>query len=857
MRWLLGGILVVLAVLTVAVGVLIYLIPATAIERHILTAASRATQSEITTSGTPEITLFPSMEMILRDVRIRPLSAPRTAVTARRVEAEVSWLSLLTLWTIDITKLRVIEPVVQLSEPADADLERAPTTVLRKPSYPMPGLAIREASIERGRIGGLGENWRIKNVDAEVKSVGLDRPLDVDLTMFLNGHKVAGAVKLKDPAKLLRGAPVPLAAKLGAELGNVQLDGTWDSAEAILEALVKVKTKDLDAAARWLGFGSVSEFAGKPVGLDGRLRLRPDAILIKDAVVQVDAMTARISGRAEKQAEGFVARDITIADFDPKHLGLPERTDLKALTVRVERIEPGAPVNAELMFSYNGQPVSGRATLPELERVKPGQHMPVEGRLAVPGGQLEFDGEIAWPAAASDLERATKWAASGKLGFKTDSLRKTARWLRIPLPEAGAFHAAKLDGVVEAQGQSVRIENVRATIDESVATGGVSIDLSGERTAIVGELNINAIDTKRYFGSSEVAPAVSIAPSAQLESTAANAPYEVALLPLKPSLEAYLADASGPQPAALTPALGAVWSRASLGIEALRENRSDIDMDLSIDDLRHGGIALGKTSLKAKLDNGNLELVVREAQPLQGRLSGAVKIDTSADRPVFNLAVEVNAVPLEQVLRQVNQRDIVRGTLTGEAQLSASGQSEADLIDTLAGNVRGQVRNGVIVGYDVRQMVRPFASRPYNPRHTTPFDTLKAEFDIAEGVARSPSIALDGPAVSIRANGTANLRTTAIDYRSKLSLVPPPSNFSLPLKILGTWHQIKAALDWARLATQWTGPSPFAELESARRTKIRDPELRLLVNELIAKQGGTALPPRGAALLRELSGKKP
>ena len=250
MRWLLGGILVVLAVLTVAVGVLIYLIPATAIERHILTAASRATQSEITTSGTPEITLFPSMEMILRDVRIRPLSAPRTAVTARRVEAEVSWLSLLTLWTIDITKLRVIEPVVQLSEPADADLERAPTTVLRKPSYPMPGLAIREASIERGRIGGLGENWRIKNVDAEVKSVGLDRPLDVDLTMFLNGHKVAGAVKLKDPAKLLRGAPVPLAAKLGAELGNVQLDGTWDSAEAILEALVKVKTKDLDAAAR-------------------------------------------------------------------------------------------------------------------------------------------------------------------------------------------------------------------------------------------------------------------------------------------------------------------------------------------------------------------------------------------------------------------------------------------------------------------------------------------------------------------------------------------------------------------------------------------------------------------------------
>jgi uncharacterized protein involved in outer membrane biogenesis len=858
MRWLLGGILVVLAVLTIAVGVLIYLVPATAIERHILTAVSRETQTDITSTGRPDITLFPSIEMVLRGVEIRSQSASSPTLKAREIEAQVSWLSLLTGWIIDVTKLRVIEPELSFQQPTAKNLEAAPPALLRKPSYAMPGLAIREASIERGRVTGLGGNWRIKDVDAEMKSVSLDRPMDVDFNMFLNGHRVIGALKLKNLAKILKGNRVPLVARLSAEFGSAEIDGAWQSTDEVLTANVKVRATDVDSTARWLGYGPVSEFAGKPAALEGRIRLGAKGILFKDAVVSIDEMTARIAGRIEQKGDDFTARDFTISDLDPKRLGVPERIDLKALRAHFDIVERGAPLTTQLEFDLNGQRVTGRATVPDLDLVQSGKHIPLKARFTVPGGDVEFDGEAALPPTGGTLEQADSWSAIGKLGLKTDSVRETASWLKFTLPQNNAYNAAEFEGDLTANGKSIKIADAKASFDATEASGNLVINMAGERTLVTGALSLDSIDTKRYLGAGGVGTAVSSGMPDQLERTVAvSPPYQVTLLPLKPSLEALLAGGAGPQLESLAPvpALTTAWSGAALGVDSLREAGSDLDLDLSVGDLRHGNIELGKTTMIAKLDNGILMLDLKEARPLQGQISGTMRINARTDKPAFNLDLDVNGVSVERVVRHAGQRDIIRGALTGQAKLSASGKSEADLIGTLKGELRGQVRDGAIVGYNVRKMIWPSSNRQYNPTQTTPFSVLKADFNIADGIARSPSIVLDGPSIRVRANGNANLRTSAIDYRSDLTLVPPPPGFSLPLKILGTWKKVKAGLDWLRFATEWSGPSPFPELETARRAGIGDAELKGLVEELIVKQGGKSLPPQGAAVLRQLTGK--
>ncbi len=860
MRWLLGAILVILAVLTFAVGVLLYLVPATAIERHLLTAVSRATATDIKSTGSPDITLFPSIELVLRGVQARPQSSAGPVLKAREIEAEVSWLSLLTSWTVDVTELRVIAPKLVFPKPTETNLKAAPSLLLRKPSYPMPGLAIRKATIEQGHVTGLGPNWRIKDVDAEMRLVGVDQPLDADFNMFLNGHRVVGALKLKNPAMVVMGGRMPLNVKVSADLGSAEIEGAWKSAESVLAANIKAGTRDVDNAARWLGFGPISEFAGKPATLDGRVRFGADGVLFNDANVKLDEFKARIAGRVQQKGEGFVARDLTITDVDPRKFGVPSHINLTALSAQFDYIERGSPVTAELSFDLNGQSVVARATVPDLDDVRPGKRFPLKGHVTIPGGgTVDFDGVAVLSAEGGSQEQVPSWAAAGKLRIKTDSVRESAGLLKFSLPQNDAYNAADLHADVTFDGKNVKIAGAKASFDATEATGELLINLAGNRTLVKGALSLDSIDTKRYLSAGETGAAVSVGTSAQLErARAGSPPYEVTLLPLKSSLESVLAGGAGPQLEALAPvpSLTSAWSRASLGVGTLRDLGADIDLDLSIGDLRYGNIELGETSMNTSLDNGLLTLDVKESRPLQGKISGTIEIDARPESPAFNVLLEATGVSVERVIRHVGQRDIVRGTLTGQAKLSANGKSEADLIATMKGEVRGQVRDGAIVGYDVRKMIWPSASRPYNPKRRTPFSSLKVDFNIADGVASSPSILLDGPTVRIRAEGMANLRTSNIDYRTDLTLFPPPAKLSFPLKVLGTWRKLKADLDWLRLATEWSGPSPFLELESARRRRsgIGDEELKALVDELITKQGGKSLPPRGAALLRQLTG---
>ena len=864
MRWLLGGILVILAVLTIAVGALIYLVPSTAIERHILTAVSRATATDIKSTGTPEITLFPSIELVLRGVEARPQSAAGPILKAREIEAEVSWLSLLTGWTVDVIELRIIAPELLFQPSTVQNLEAAPALLLRKPSYPLPGVAIRKATIERGRVTGLGPSWRIKDVDAEMKLADIDNPLDIDFNLFLNGHRVVGAMNLNNPSRLVTGGRIPLTARVSADLGSAEFDGAWRSAESILVANIKANTMDIDSAARWLEFGPVPEFAGKPAALDGSVRVGADGILFKDAAVTVDELKARIAGRIQQDGDSFVARDFTVTDVDPQSFGVPAHINLTALRAHFDRIEPGSPVAAELAFDLNGQRVTGRATVPDLDQLQPGESFPLKWHVTVPGGgALEFDGEAALPVASGTLEQAAGWSAAGKLRLKTDSMREAASWLKFSLPQTDAYNAAEFNADVTFDGQSIKFAGANASFDATQATGDLMIDLAGERTSVKGAFNLDSIDTERYLGAGLSGAAAAAVRPDQLEGLpAASPPYEITLLPLKPSLEAVLAGGSGSQLEALgpVPVLTSDWSGTSLGVGSLRDLDSDIDLDLSVGDLRHGSIELGRTSMTATLDKGIFMLDVKESRPLQGEISGTVRIDARPESPTFNLVLDANGIVVEQLIRQVGQRDVIRGTLTGQAKLLASGNTEADVIRTMTGEVRGQVRDGAIVGYNVRKLIWPSTSRQYNPSSATPFSSLKADFTITDGVASSPGILLDGPTVRIRADGKANLSTSKIDYRTDLTVFPPPAKLSFPLKVLGTWRKLKADLDWLRLATEWSGPSPFPNLErtarrrSKKRTAIGDKELKALVDELITKNGGKTLPPRGAALLRQLTG---
>jgi uncharacterized protein involved in outer membrane biogenesis len=857
MRWLLGGLLALLAIITLSVAILVYLVPDSAIERHILSAAGRATDTRIETGGPPEITLFPSIDMTLRDISVRPKDREKPALKADELRAQVSWISLLTTWTVDVFELHIDRPELQLPGPGEENLERAAASPRLAPRYPVPSLSVGQITIENGSISGLGENWRIGSVDARIPGFQPKSPVEVELDMILNGERVAGNVRLKDPSALAEGGKVPLTAKLGAATGVIEVDGTAsvDGSDPTFQGEVKIDTADIDRTARWLGSDAMAAYKGAATTIDGEIAYTTDEISIRDADINFDGTTAKVSGRIEKSGPDYSAREVVVAGLDPKVLGLPENARISNLEARFARLQEGGPVEADLEFSMNGEPVSGRATVPNLDLLTgpSGEPFPAKGSFAIPGGGIEFDARISRPG-KSELESASGWALNGHVRMTTDSARKTAGLLALELPEGDGFGAAEFEGEVAADARSIAVSDAHIALDGAAATGSVSVNLSAEKPVVSAKLDIDKLDTAPYLYGGEKTVRV-----AQLESAPA-APYKLYFAKLKPSLEAYLAKGSG-GPAAeqhlerLTPTVDAIWSQASTGVDRLREVGSDIDLDLKVGELSHGALFLGKTSLVAKVRNSALDLEIREAQPLKGRLTGSLKVDASPAKPAYALAVDIDGVPVGELLRQAGQRDIIRGELTGSANLAAKGETQSDVVDSLEGSVNSEFRNGVIVGYDVRRAVRRFSAPPYNPGDTTSYDVIRADFTIADGVARSSKISLDGPEILFKAKGSANLKTSKIDYESDLSLVPPPALIAVPLDLSGTWRSIKAAIDWARAVTAWTGPLPFDGLESVRRTDIGDPELQALVGELMAKEGDGKISPKAADLLRLLVGK--
>lgn len=223
MRWLLGLILAILAGITLSVAILVFLVPDSAIERHILSAAERATNTNITSSGSPAITLFPTIDMTLKGVEMSPKEAGGWfELNAKSVRAEISWLSILTAWTIDIAELKLVEPNLRIlaSPPRSISVEEP---AKRRRLYRPLGVVVRTIGIKDGVIAGFAD-WSINHVNVKVPASFFRTAENVDIDMFLNGRRVTGNIRVDDPVAIQSRGGSTMSAMLAGEFGRLKID---------------------------------------------------------------------------------------------------------------------------------------------------------------------------------------------------------------------------------------------------------------------------------------------------------------------------------------------------------------------------------------------------------------------------------------------------------------------------------------------------------------------------------------------------------------------------------------------------------------------------------------------------------
>lgn len=271
---------------------------------------------------------------------------------------------------------------------------------------------------------------------------------------------------------------------------------------------------------------------------------------------------------------------------------------------------------------------------------------------------------------------------------------------------------------------------------------------------------------------------------------------------------------------------GKVLPDQPFDLPALRAMNADVKID--IDNLDLGSeIVKPLRPLRAHLTltDGILKIDKIEADTVQGQLTGMVQLDGREALALWELDLNWKGIQLEQWLNLKNPQDqspYVTGLLKGSAQLKGQGRSTAEILGSLAGQVRTEVNNGTLshlvveaAGLDAAEALGVW----FRGDEDLQMKCALADLEASEGVLRPRAFVIDTQDSALWVNGSISMKTEALD----LQVAVTPKDFSplslrTPLRISGTMAAPDVSLQKGPLAAKVAGAAllslvnPFAAL---------------------------------------------
>ena len=194
-----------------------------------------------------------------------------------------------------------------------------------------------------------------------------------------------------------------------------------------------------------------------------------------------------------------------------------------------------------------------------------------------------------------------------------------------------------------------------------------------------------------------------------------------------------------------------------------------------------------------QLRQGVLTLSQLDARTAQGRLLGGLRLDGRTPTALWTADLRWQDVLLERWLRLGRQEGVppfVSGRLSGNATLQGQGQSTADILASLKGNVRTHLRGGAVshlvveaAGLDLAQGLGVL----FKGDDALPVQCALADLAVDAGVFRPRVLVVDTRDSTLWMDGSISLAAEAIDLR----VVVVPKDFSpltlrTPLRVRGS-----------------------------------------------------------------------
>lgn len=206
-----------------------------------------------------------------------------------------------------------------------------------------------------------------------------------------------------------------------------------------------------------------------------------------------------------------------------------------------------------------------------------------------------------------------------------------------------------------------------------------------------------------------------------------------------------------------------------LPVETIKE--LNLDATISLGKLVASGAELTDIALKAKANNGVINLSQLTAQLYQGSTNFAAAIDVRPQQPNWTFNGSITRVQIAPLLKATSEIDWVEGSLDFNGKLSAQGNQLDALKKSLKGPATFSISKGVLRDMSLdktvcqaialvngKQLTKPFAK-------DTPLNNIEGSLEFGNGRLTNKAFTAGLSNTSVKGSGYIGLLDDRIDYR--------------------------------------------------------------------------------------------
>ncbi len=239
----------------------------------------------------------------------------------------------------------------------------------------------------------------------------------------------------------------------------------------------------------------------------------------------------------------------------------------------------------------------------------------------------------------------------------------------------------------------------------------------------------------------------------------------------------------------------------------------DLAGRLQLGSLRLKGLDLSAVDLQLALAGGQLSLKQFSAGVAGGQVTASGVLDARQQPARYQVHKRVQGVDMRPLLQTLAQNDRLEGKGDLEVQVQGTGLSEQALRSQMQGKLSLRLSDGALHGINLAEMIREARATltgkgadQVKEARKTDFSALTANFQIANGVARSDDIQLLAPALRVKGQGQSALVPETLDFLFLTSVVESSKgqggksvdelkDVTIPVRIGGHWQAPSYRLD--------------------------------------------------------------